>query len=98
MPQLSFPGVYVQEVSSGVRAITGVATAVTAFVGRTRQGPCDEAVRIHSFGEFERIFGGLWEESGLSYAVRDYYRNGGQEAVIVRRYTAPVTSGEGINA
>jgi uncharacterized protein len=84
--QLTFPGVYVQEVSRGDRAITGVATAVTAFVGRTRQGPVDQPVRIHSFADFERVFGGLWEDSGVSYAVRDYYRNGGQNAVIVRLY------------
>ena len=28
----TFPGVYIEEVSSGVRTITGVATSVAAFV------------------------------------------------------------------
>ena len=30
----TFPGVYIEEIPSGVRTITGVATAITAFIGR----------------------------------------------------------------
>ena len=30
--QLSYPGVYIEEISSGVRTITGVATSIAAFV------------------------------------------------------------------
>lgn len=81
---LTYPGVYVEEVSSGVRTITGVATSVTAFIGRTKMGPLDEAVGIHSFSEFERIFGGLWIDSSLGFAVRDFFMNGGGSAVVVR--------------
>lgn len=85
MPQTFLhPGVYIQEVPGGSRAITGVATAVTAFVGRALRGPLDEPVTVSSFGEFERVFGGLWEESGLTYAVRDYFLNGGGTALVVR--------------
>jgi Bacteriophage tail sheath protein len=85
---VSYPGVYIQEIPSGVRTITGVATAVTAFVGRTLRGPDDEPVTINSFGDFERVFGGLWADSSLGYAVRDFYLNGGGQAVIVRLYNA----------
>ena len=81
---LTYPGVYVEEVSSGVRTITGVATSITAFIGRALRGPVNEAVTINSFGDFERTFGGLWRDSGLGYAVRDFYLNGGNQAVIVR--------------
>jgi uncharacterized protein len=81
---LTYPGVYIQEIPSGSRAITGVATAVAAFVGRASRGPVNEPVEITSYAEFVRIFGGVWRESGLGYAVRDYYANGGQQAVIVR--------------
>jgi hypothetical protein len=84
----TYPGVYVEEIPSGVRTITGVATSVTAFVGRAKRGPVNEAVTINSFGDFERIFGGLWVESSLPYAVRDFYLNGGSQAVIVRLYGA----------
>jgi len=31
--QLSYPGVYIEELPSGVRTITGVATSVAAFAG-----------------------------------------------------------------
>ena len=47
----TYPGVYIEELPSGVRTITGVATSVTAFVGRARRGPTDKATTIHSFGE-----------------------------------------------
>lgn len=43
---LSYPGVYIEEVPSGVRTITGVATLITAFVGRARRGPVNDPVRI----------------------------------------------------
>ena len=82
--QLTYPGVYIEEVPSGVRTITGVATSITAFVGRARRGPSDMPVRILGFPDFERIFGGLWPKSLMSHAVRHYYLNGGTDAVIVR--------------
>jgi phage tail sheath protein FI len=81
---LSHPGVYIQEIPSGSRTITGVATSVAAFVGRALRGPVDTPVPIGSYAEFERIFGGLWRDSGLGYAVRDYYLNGGAQAIVVR--------------
>lgn len=80
----SYPGVYVQELPSGSRTVTGVATSITAFVGAALRGPVDEPVPIASFADFERAFGGLWRRSGLGYAVRDFYLNGGGEALVVR--------------
>ncbi|HEX4708673.1 MAG TPA: phage tail sheath subtilisin-like domain-containing protein [Candidatus Udaeobacter sp.] len=85
---LTYPGVYIEEIPSGVRTITGVATSITAFVGRAMRGPVNKATTINSYGDFERIFGGLWVESTLGYAVRDFYLNGGSQAVIVRLYHA----------
>jgi phage tail sheath protein FI len=84
----TFPGVYVEEIPSGVRTITGVATSITAFVGRAQRGPVDDPIVINSYGDFERIFGGLWLDSSMSFAVRDFYINGGSQAVIVRLYHA----------
>jgi hypothetical protein len=46
----------------------------------------NQAVTINSFGEYERIFGGLWLESSMSFAVRDFYLNGGSQAIIVRLF------------
>src|SRR5258708_34997778 len=84
---LTYPGVYIEEIPSGVRTITGVATSITAFIGRALRGPVDKAVTINSYSDFERIFGGLWAESSLGYAVRDFYLNGGSQAIIVRLFT-----------
>jgi hypothetical protein len=84
--QVSYPGVYVQEIPSGVRTITGVATSITAFIGRALFGPDDVPVPVNSYGDFERIFGGLWTGSTLGYAVRDFFLNGGGQAIIVRLY------------
>lgn len=86
--QLSYPGVYIQEIPSGVRTITGVPTAITAFVGRAAKGPVDTATVITSYAAYERIFGGLAPYSSMSFAVRDYFLNGGSTAVIVRLYQA----------
>lgn len=80
----TYPGVYIEEIPSGVRTITGVGTSITAFVGRALRGPANVATVINSFGDFERIFGGLWLDSTMSFAVRDFYLNGGSQAVIVR--------------
>jgi len=79
----TYPGVYIEEIPSGVRTITGVATSITAFIGRAWRGPVDP-ITINSYGDYERIFGGLWVESSMSYAVRDFYLNGGSQAIIVR--------------
>jgi hypothetical protein len=80
----TYPGVYIEEIPSGVRTITGVATSITAFIGRTPRGTQDQPTRINSFGDFERAFGGLDAGYPLTYAVRDFYRNGGSQGLIVR--------------
>lgn len=81
---LSYPGVYIEEVPSGVRTITGVATSIAAFVGFTRKGPPDAAVMVTSFADFERQFGGLDRESPVSYGVRQFFGNGGTLSIVVR--------------
>ncbi len=80
----TYPGVYIEEIPSGVRTITGVATSVTAFIGRALRGPVNEPTTINSYSDFERTFGGLWLDSAMSFAVRDFYLNGGSQAIIVR--------------
>lgn len=80
----TYPGVYIEEISSGVRTITGVATSITAFVGYTARGRDHYAVRLFGFPDFERAFGGLASDSELSYAVQQFFANGGSEAYVVR--------------
>ena len=94
MTQVTYPGVYIDEPESGVRTITGVATSITAFVGRALRGLVDEPVMITSFADFQRQFGGLWHESNLGYAVLDFFQQGGSIALIVRVFqeTAPAAA------
>jgi uncharacterized protein len=93
---LSYPGVYIEEVPSGVRTITGVATSITAFVGRALRGPIDadesSPVRIFSFADFQRIFGGLSADCPMSFAVHHYFLNGGSDALIVRVHKGATTA------
>jgi uncharacterized protein len=89
---VSYPGVYIEELPSGVRTITGVATSIAAFIGRALSGPVDTPIIINSFGDYERNFGKLHPDYPMSYAVRDFYQNGGAQAVIVRLYKATAPS------
>jgi uncharacterized protein len=81
---LLHPGVYIEEVPSGVRSISGVATSIALFIGWAPKGPIDRAGRITSYAGFERTYGGLNADSLLGYSVRHFYDNGGSDAYIVR--------------
>jgi hypothetical protein len=81
---LTFPGVYIEELSSGVRTITGVATSIALFIGWAGRGPTDRAVRLTSFADYERQFGGLDRRTLLGYGVKQFYENGGSDAFVVR--------------
>lgn len=82
----TYPGVYIEEIPSGVRTIIGVPTSVTAFIGRSLRGPINEPTTINNFGDFERQFGSFDVDYPMSYAVRDFYQNGGKKAVILRLF------------
>src|SRR6266566_1528814 len=80
----TYPGVYIQELPSAVHPITGVATSIGAFVGYTARGIDSRAELIFSFSDYERLFGGLASDSELSYAVQQFFANGGTQAYVVR--------------
>ena len=67
-----------------LHAIDGVTTGIAAFIGRTLKGPVSRPLTVKSFSEFQQRFGGLWQPSPLSYAVEQFFENGGREARIVR--------------
>jgi phage tail sheath protein FI len=77
-------GIQVAEQSGPEQAIARAPTAITAFVGRTLRGPVNRPVAVFSFTDYQAIFGGLWQPSTLSYAVEQYFENGGRHALIVR--------------
>ena len=80
----SYPGVYVQEVSSGVRPISAASTSIAAFLGQAEKGPIGEAKKVFSFTEFQRNYGGFLSYSYLAHAVYQFFNNGGTQCYIVR--------------
>jgi phage tail sheath protein FI len=80
----TYPGVYIEELPSTVHTIVGVATSITAFVGYTKRGPVNQATEVFSFGDFQRAFGDLDPDCPLTYAVQQFFLNGGSDAFIVR--------------
>jgi Bacteriophage tail sheath protein len=80
----TYPGVYVEELPSGVHPIAGVATSNTAFVDYFSQGPINQPVNVTSWADFTRQFGGLNSLSEASYGVQQFFLNGGTSAWIVR--------------
>lgn len=93
MTTLTYPGVYVQEVSSGVRPIAAASTSTAAFVGLAERGPDEEALRITSWTEFQRRYGTFIEGSFLAESVFQYFNNGGSQCYIVR-----ITRGDAVDA
>ena len=81
---LTYPGVYIEEVSSGVRTITGVATSIALFIGWAGRGAADFAVRVASFSDYQRAFGNLDKRSLLGYGVKQFFDNGGADAYVLR--------------
>lgn len=79
-----YSGIQVLELAGAEQAIEPASTTITAFVGRTLRGPLNRPVPVASFADFQRTFGGLWQPGTLSYAVEQYFDNGGSRAIVVR--------------
>ncbi|CZF82678.1 phage tail sheath C-terminal domain-containing protein [Grimontia marina] len=81
---LTYPGVYIQEIPSGSRSISGAATSIAAFVGGFSRGPINTPVRMFHVGDFDTHMGGVHTSSETSYAVSQFFTNGGGESYAVR--------------
>lgn len=79
-----------------LRALDAPKTSVTAFIGAAGQGAADKAVPIGSLADFSREFGEISDKYPLSHAVRQFFDNGGENAVVVRvanpRFAEPALS------
>ncbi len=93
MPEYLSPGVYVEEVSSGIKPIEGVGTSTGAFIGIAEKGPIGGAeyedgpgrpVLITNFGDFTRRFGGFVNGEYLAYAVQQFFTEGGTRCYVTR--------------
>ncbi len=78
------PYVTIDEGPDAGDAIAPAETSVTAFAGRTALGPPDEPGPVTSLLEFERTFGAETAALPMTGAVRAYFENGGQAAVILK--------------
>lgn len=81
---LSYPGVYMQEVSSGVRPIQAASTSTAAFLGVAERGPVGEVRRIFNFTEFQTVYGGFLRDQFLAHAVFQFFNNGGSQCYVGR--------------
>ncbi|MEM7371647.1 MAG: phage tail sheath C-terminal domain-containing protein [Bacteroidota bacterium] len=83
------PGVYVQEIPSGVRSIAQVETAIPAFIGytqkvvRTSKSSKASAVLIKSFADYQKMFGSATVGYYLAESVELFFENGGQSCYII---------------
>lgn len=83
-PRLTYPGVYVEEKSSGVKTITGVATSTTLFIGMSRKGDLGRPTPIRGIDQFEDVFGDDVTYGELVPQVRQFFLNGGGDAIVTR--------------
>ncbi len=84
MVQVSYPGVYIDEVPSGVHTIVGVSTSIGAFFGRASKGPMNNPTRLTSQADFTRNFGAPHPLSDLAASVFQFFDNGGSDCYVVR--------------
>jgi phage tail sheath protein FI len=84
MPALSYPGVYVEEVPSGVRTIAGVSTSIGMFIGTSRKGPMFEPVRCTNYTDFKRTFSDDTTAGQLANYVKLFFLNGGTDCYVMR--------------
>lgn len=84
MAVVSYPGVYVEEVASGIRPISAASTSTPAFVGIAQSGPTHEARRVTNWTEFERLYGTFLTTGYLAQSVFQFFNNGGQQCYVVR--------------
>ena len=82
--QPTYPGVYVEEIPSGVRTIVGVSTSVALFIGRAARGPLNKPILCLNPSDFERVFSNDTTFSDLPRAIRLFFQNGGTQCYVTR--------------
>ncbi len=90
--QVSYPGVYVQEVPSGVRTIVGVGTSIGMFLGTAKKGPINRPVRCASYADYARTYGEDPAGGDLVRYVKLFFLNGGTDCYVMRIASGAVQS------
>src|SRR5262249_26493390 len=91
--ELLHPGVYIQEIPSGVRPIEGVSTSTTAFVGKTQKGDVSQPTLVTNFTEFRSTYGDFLSDSFVAHAALQFFNNGGKRLYVARVVTSDTTPG-----
>ncbi len=106
--QVSYPGIYIEELPSTQQVVTGVTTSSTAFVDYFRRGPVTiadnpqnlqnptftpVAFQVNNWSDFQRLYGGIDGNSEATYAAYQYFLNGGLIGWIVRVVNTDSTAG-----
>ncbi|MBC8075537.1 MAG: hypothetical protein H7Y32_05630, partial [Chloroflexales bacterium] len=84
MANVTYPGVYVEEVASGVRPIQAASTSTAAFIGQAQKGNLTDAVKVYNFTEYQSLYGDFLAGSYLSHSVYQFFNNGGSQCYVVR--------------
>ena len=102
MPTYSYPGIYVEEVSTGARPIEAVGTSTAGFVGiaPNAEAHLHEPFGINNWSQFIKEFAtkdGVVSTTStpLSLAVYGFFQNGGSLCYIVNIGDKNQFSGEG---
>lgn len=88
------PGIYIQEIPN-TRSIQGASTSMPAFIGVTDGGPLNTPTLITSWNAYMRQFGGLVWMGFNSWAVYEFFQEGGAACYVVRaadKNGAPATA------
>lgn len=80
----TYPGVYINEIPSGSRSIAGASTSIASFVGSFARGPVNTPIRMFTVADFENAFGGTDATYPTSFAVSQFFINGGGTAYGIR--------------
>lgn len=94
MPSYTYPGVYVEEIAGGARPIDSAGTSTAAFVGLAEKGPDDQAVRVTSWDEYVRRYGGFVSGGYLAQSVWAFFNNGGRQCYVVRATPSDAVAAE----
>src|SRR5690554_8091618 len=68
----------------GSEAIAGVPTSITLFIGMAREGDLNRPTPIRGVDEFEQAFGSDVAYGEMALQVKQFFLNGGTEAIVVR--------------
>lgn len=78
------PGIYVQEQQYNLNSLKIDNRCLSGFAGITECGPINTPVKIRSFDEYLKVFGGFDTAGMLPCSIYNYFRCGGKECVVVR--------------